>query len=33
MPASAWIMLIIGCILLYGGLAWSITVAVKTNRK
>ena len=29
MSAEAWIMLIIGCIILYGGLRWGIRIALK----
>jgi hypothetical protein len=32
MPLSAWIMLIVGCLLLYGSLAWSIIVGVKAEK-
>lgn len=30
MPVSAWIMLIFGCLVLYGGFIWSLWIA---NRK
>ncbi|MTI95695.1 MAG: MetS family NSS transporter small subunit [Firmicutes bacterium] len=33
MEASAWIMLGVAVVLLYGGLAWGITVAVKSSKK
>lgn len=33
MPVSAWIMLIVGCVLSYGGLAWSLSVAAKSKKK
>lgn len=29
MTAGAWIMLVVGCVVLYGGLAWSLTIAIK----
>ncbi len=29
MPISAWLMLVFGCSILYGGLAWCITIAVR----
>ncbi len=32
MPVSAWIMFVFGCMVLYGGLAWCIGIAVR-NRK
>ena len=33
MPLSAWIMLIIGCLVLYGGLALCIGIAVRKSKK
>ncbi len=33
MPASAWIMLIFGCLVLYGGLALCITIAIRNRGK
>jgi len=33
MPISAWIMLIIGCLVLYGGLAVCIGIAVRSSRQ
>jgi hypothetical protein len=32
MPASAWIMAIVIGLVLYGGLAWCIRIAVKRER-
>lgn len=32
MPASAWVMLAFAVVLLYGGLAWGIAVAVKSEK-
>ncbi|HHE46747.1 MAG TPA: MetS family NSS transporter small subunit [Bacteroidetes bacterium] len=32
MPVSAWIMLILGCVVLYGGFIWSLRIALR-NRK
>ena len=29
MSTGAWIMLVFGCVVLYGGLAWSIGIALK----
>ncbi len=29
MPLSAWLMLVFGCTILYGGLAWCIGIAVR----
>lgn len=31
MPISAWVMLIIASLILYGGLIWCIVIAVKKN--
>ncbi len=28
MPLSAWLMFLFGCLILYGGLAWCITIAI-----
>ncbi len=33
MPTSAWIMLVIGCLVLYGGLALCIGIAVRSSKK
>jgi len=33
METSAWIMLGVAVVLLYGGLTWSILVAVKSSKK
>ena len=29
MPVSAWIMLIFGCVVLYGGFLWCLRIAIK----
>jgi len=29
MPLSAWLMLVFGCAILYGGLAWCISIAAR----
>ena len=29
MPLSAWIMFVFGCLVLYGGLAWCIAIAIR----
>ena len=29
MPFSAWIMLVFGCLVLYGGLAWCVMIAIR----
>lgn len=31
MPVSAWLMLIFGCVVLYGGFAWCLKIAL-SNR-
>ncbi|MBC8205454.1 MAG: MetS family NSS transporter small subunit [FCB group bacterium] len=33
MPLSAWIMLIFGAAVLYGGLAWCITIAARKKKR
>jgi len=33
MPLSAWLMLIFGCLVLYGGLALCITIAIRKRKK
>ena len=33
MPLSAWIMFLFGCLVLYGGLAWCIAIAVRQRSK
>jgi len=33
MPLSAWIMFAFGCLILYGGLAVCITIAIRKRRK
>jgi hypothetical protein len=33
MPLSAWLMLIFGCLVLYGGLALCITIAIRKRSK
>ena len=33
MPVSAWIMLFLGCVVLYGGLLMFILIAVKNQRQ
>jgi|GEM_PF-2523395 len=33
METSAWIMLVVAVVLLYGGLAWGISVAVRSERQ
>ncbi len=33
MPLSAWIMLAVGCLVLFGGLAWSLSIAVKGRKE
>ena len=32
MPLSAWLMLIFGCLVLYGGLALCIAIAIRKRR-
>ncbi|MDP8239469.1 MAG: MetS family NSS transporter small subunit [Candidatus Hatepunaea meridiana] len=32
MPISAWIMLILGCLVLYGGFLWSLLIALKAKK-
>ncbi len=32
MPLSAWLMLIFGCTILYGGLAVCITIAIRKRK-
>ncbi len=32
MPMSAWIMLVLGCLVLYGGLAWCLRIAIRGRR-
>jgi hypothetical protein len=31
MPVSAWLMLIFGCLVLYGGIIWSLRIAMKSK--
>ncbi len=33
MPLSAWIMFGFGCLVLYGGLAWCISVACRKRKQ
>ncbi len=33
MPLSAWIMFLFGCVVLYGGLAVCITIAIRRRDK
>lgn len=33
MPISAWIMFVFGCVVLYGGLAWCIGIAIRRRGK
>lgn len=33
MPLSAWIMFIFGCVVLYGGLAFCIAIAIRKRHK
>jgi len=33
MPLSAWLMFIFGCLILYGGLACCITIAIRHRNK
>ncbi len=33
MPVSAWIMLIFGCVVLYGGFLWSLKIALRAKKK
>ncbi|MHC4738156.1 MAG: MetS family NSS transporter small subunit [Planctomycetota bacterium] len=33
MPASAWIMFLLGCLILYGGLALCIAIAIRNHKK
>jgi len=33
MPISAWIMLILGCIVLYGGLAYCLYIAYRNRNE
>jgi hypothetical protein len=33
MPLSAWIMFIFGCVVLYGGLAFCIAIAIRNRNK
>jgi len=32
MPVSAWIMLIFGCVVLYGGFLWSLKIALRAKK-
>ena len=32
MPLSAWLMLVVGCVVLYGGLAWCLVIARRGRR-
>ncbi|MDD3839176.1 MAG: MetS family NSS transporter small subunit [Clostridia bacterium] len=32
MPISAWIMLLFGCVVLYGGLGYCLNIAIKNGR-
>ncbi len=32
MPLSAWLMLIFGCLILYGGLGWCLRIAMRRRR-
>ena len=33
MPVSAWIMLIFGCLVLYGGFLWCLKIAISKKKK
>jgi len=33
MPVSAWIMLIFGCVVLYGGFLWSLRIALRRKKQ
>jgi hypothetical protein len=33
MPISAWIMLIFGCLVLYGGFFWCLSIARRSEKK
>ncbi|NQU06016.1 MAG: MetS family NSS transporter small subunit [Calditrichaeota bacterium] len=33
MPISAWLMLIFGCVILYGGFFWSLRIALKGKKE
>ena len=33
MPISAWIMFVFGCLVLYGGLAYCISIAIRKRDK
>ena len=33
MPVSAWIMLVFGCLVLYGGFFWSLRIAMRRKSK
>jgi hypothetical protein len=32
MPVSAWVMLIFGCVFLYGGVGWSLSIAIRNKK-
>jgi hypothetical protein len=32
MPLSAWLMLLFGCVVLYGGLAYCLSIALRNRR-
>jgi len=31
MPVGAWLMLIFGCVVLYGGFAWCLAIALRNR--
>lgn len=33
MPVSAWIMLIFGCLVLYGGFFWCLKIAISKKKE
>lgn len=33
MPGGAWVMLVFGAVVLYGGLAWCLKIAVTSSKK
>jgi hypothetical protein len=33
MPISAWIMFLFGCVVLYGGLVWCISIAIRKRER
>ncbi|NQT35155.1 MetS family NSS transporter small subunit [bacterium] len=33
MPVSAWIMLVFGCVVLYGGFLWCLRIALRSKRE